>query len=265
MSRSQKSIISILLLSSIIPFFQNCTPRSAQSLSKDQASSLNQSLTGGEGYDGKITYINRPEGGFCADGLPLRSIIQMKGDSGQILRENCVDIQPKEVTRSGLDLMLHNLANAVHDKQVFDLLSAETTPESSESLSTKYFCRGRYENKNNKQMQVADVMIRYKQDGKLAHSARVIMAVYSPEGKLLETLDTGGLELRNIETEVEGRVKYVTPVIGRHSITLWIDKTGSKKTGKLSLIDLPYQGRDLEKPYNFRDFERVIQNLECVE
>ncbi|HMN68693.1 MAG TPA: hypothetical protein PKC28_09145 [Bdellovibrionales bacterium] len=193
----------------------------------------------------------------------MRGIIEVSQGKPRITRASCAEITPLPVSQEEIALMPHNPGNAVHGAHVFDRLTARTDPGAGDALLTKYLCRGRYENKTKHEMQVADVMVRYKQDGKLAHSAAVIMAVYDKEGRLRETLESGDLELRNIETGVEGRVKYVTPVIGRHAITLWIDKDGEKRTGKLSFLDLPYPGRELEKDYNFRDFERVIQNLDC--
>jgi hypothetical protein len=162
-----------------------------------------------------------------------------------------------------IGLMIHNLDNAIHADRAFDRLRDEVDPLNIDALATKFLCRGTYPNKNTKESQTADVIIKYIETSNVPQTAQVIMAVYSPTGDLVSTLDSGELKLKQIETDVQNRVKFVTPIVGRHSITLWIDKVGQNRTGKLSFIDLPYEGRDKEPDYNYRDYERVIQNLTC--
>lgn len=263
MSRSRLTYIFILLL--VLLPFQNCTPTGQVGRAQSAASSGPQerTLAGGQGYDGKVSYISRAFEHSCADGDPVRAKIEVLDGKAQIVREACTDVAPIPVTLDEIALMTHNPNNAIHGDRVFDLLEDRTNPLDPEAVSTKYMCRGRYPNKSTGELQVADVMIRYKNGGALAFSAQVIMAVYDKAGVLKTTLNSGELELRNIDTSVPGRVKYVTSIVGRHAITLWIDKSGDPKTGKLSFIDLPYAGRQNESGYNFRDYERVIQSLQC--
>jgi hypothetical protein len=267
-----RKLIFVMLTTAVLLPFNNCSYSGMQSqkdLSSSQSGKNHETSSamagGGTGYDGKQTYINL-RSDKCPDGSRVQTQMTLTPQSVvSISRENCTDLrQPREVSREEAGIMPHNQDNALFSERAFDLLSEITDPSQASALETKFLCRGRYENKSTKQMQVADVIIKYAQGGSFAYSARVIMAVYNPDGALHERLDSGELVLRNISTEVEGRVKYVTPIVGRFSITIWIDKTGvEKRTGKLSFIDLPYAGREREDSYNYRNYERVIQNLEC--
>ena len=267
MMKFVKFLILLLMLTGTLLPFQNCSMTSPDAKKADLSSKKTGSNSlsgGGTGYDGKLTFVNRSSS-TCSDGSNIKSALRVTGQNElRQLRENCQDLSSNRIlTNQDVNLMAHNEDNVVHGKHVFDALNEQTDPDLENSVSTKYLCRGSYPNKNNKQMQVADVMIKYAQGGTLAHSARVIMAVYNEDGSLFERLDSGEIALRNISTQVEGRVKYVTSIEGRYGITLWIDKIGEFPTGKLSFIDLPYQGRDKEDNYNFREYERVIQNLNC--
>lgn len=216
-----------------------------------------KAVGGGTGYDGKI-YVNLDKENLCPDGTHVRSKVEVTEAGSHLVRDNCSQITPQAVSTQELNLYSFNLSNAVLNGRVFDLRLDEQDPN-----STQWLCRGQQVRKPTGEPQYADVIIRHVNLNPLAESARVIMAVYNTDGTLKAKLDSDFLKLRNITTEVEGRVKYVTPIVGRFGITLWIDKEGYPKTGKLSFIELPYEGRDKEPDYNFRDYERVIQNLTC--
>jgi hypothetical protein len=233
----------------LLLFFQNCSFKALAPKSMASSVSADKSDVGGTGYDGKI-YIARGAVA-CGDGAQVSSVIEVNdAGSANLVRKNCEDLaQPEAHSLAEIGLMAHNEDNAMLANQLFDRLSDETTPGAPGSIYTKFLCRGIYD-KDSKGQQVADVMIKYTQGSETASAARVIFASYNASGILQYKSDSGSLPLKNISTQVAGRVKYVSGEVGDFEITLWIDKTGDEtRTGKLIYID--------------SSGEHTIQNLNC--
>lgn len=81
-----------VLFSALVLFFQNCTvaPR-FQSAAPDSSSKGN-----GTGYEGK-SYVNLDVNGECGDREKIKGRIEINDEGqGQVLRANCVDLDPPE-------------------------------------------------------------------------------------------------------------------------------------------------------------------------
>ena len=114
------------------------------------------------------------------------------------------------------------------------------------------------------EFQVADLVLSHSDNAELADRASVIMAIYDKNGKYLRTLSTAEVSVRNLSTGAKNRLKYESGIQGLYGLTIWIDKSDVAKTAKFSLIELPYEGRDKEPGYKDEDYQRNIQNLNCV-
>jgi len=129
--RAAKSILILITLAGIL----SCSPTGRSSAGSD---SSNKPLSGNGGtYDGKpISYVAIRDAATCADGGNVEARITVSPSAGaQVTRENCADVTARPVEIAKLNIMPHNLGNAIFERQVFDKEIPALKP-------TDFLCRG---------------------------------------------------------------------------------------------------------------------------
>lgn len=164
--------------------FVNCIDLNGK---KDSISSSN-----GEGYGGMTArFGNRKLDSVCPDGKPYQSIIELHKASAtaQILREDCLDIQPRTVSASDVSYLEHQQDHLIYRERVFDQLN-----QSGKSL---YLCRGQGPDPATGKLAVVDAII-YVDDAQaaLSYRGRVVLGVYGDSGQLESQHDTGEIPVR---------------------------------------------------------------------
>lgn len=119
----------------LLLFFQNCKFEQAF---ESAGLSAQNSLGGGDGYDGKL-FVNRVTENLCPDGSDVRSIIGIKADgSAEALRLNCQERRNEPLTLADDAYMPHNPENLIFDRKAFDV-----DPKiSKDPRQTVWLCRG---------------------------------------------------------------------------------------------------------------------------
>ncbi|MBX3019956.1 MAG: hypothetical protein KF767_18860 [Bdellovibrionaceae bacterium] len=124
----------LLLLPSLL-VFQNCVLENAF---QAQLPGMQESLGGGDGYDGKL-FVNRVTEDLCPDGSDVRSIIGVKADgAAEALRLNCQERRNEPVTLARDAYMPHNPENLIFEDKTFD----RDPKESGDVRRTTWLCRG---------------------------------------------------------------------------------------------------------------------------
>jgi hypothetical protein len=123
------SIFSVISVFALLLVFQNCSGSSSSS----QSPSITTRQNNGEGYRGKLTYINR---GSCGGAEMVKSRIEVSADrqSALMLRRDCVDITPEYLNTMDFDLAFYNLDNLLFTNRTFDL--------EKQNLYSRFLCRG---------------------------------------------------------------------------------------------------------------------------
>ncbi len=138
--------------------------------SKDSASQEVKASGNGTSYDGKMRYVARSaEANVCADGAATKTVVEIDDQGAAwMTRKNCADVKPIAIDFGSLNLMGHNLSNAILDGHVLD-------QDRPELQFTSRLCRGSQQREfiEGKYMVVADTVIR---PAKVANSVQPFTA-----------------------------------------------------------------------------------------
>ncbi len=127
------SLIGLVVVS-LSALFHNCSYPEKKDGSAQPTGNLGIDLASqnGEGYRGKLTYVNR---GSCGTSIDVRSRIEVvDGKTASVLRENCVDVVPYPIDPLSLAIMPYNLDHALRTDRLFDREATAKT--------TTFLCRG---------------------------------------------------------------------------------------------------------------------------
>lgn len=125
--------------------FQNCEVSSSPKSKVPQKTSTSGQIYGnGEGYAGKQEFARYDLNNQCGnsdtgDGLPdiLDQITRVNNDL-YLTRENCQDIEPRPITRSGFDQRDYNPEHAIYSEGLFQSVDDVINT----NMVTQLLCRG---------------------------------------------------------------------------------------------------------------------------
>lgn len=234
-SHIQNMLLLCVCGGAVALLFQNCAdPGAAKNPGKYFVRKGN-----GDGYGGKLTsYVNIDLHQACADGSNEKSKIQVNKVEAKayVVREDCRNIQAKEIPLAGTGLMPHNASVLFYQTRVFNL-------QDSDGGVSNIVCRGKWWDGARNENLAADAVISYAADDvtnsapdlRSKSHARVILGVYDAEWKLLETHDSNEVSVTAVNFD-PGHISFLSqPSLGNGKMFA-LDIVTSNFIGSLSYI-----------------------------
>lgn len=233
--RSFKRILTLTacILALTIPF-QNCSKGPGES--KPSEGIILKGGGNGDGYGGKVTYLNVATNEAACSDSGARSAIEVDANgNAALVRDNCQDITAQSVTIN--DLMQHNLAYLTFGGRLFQhFVSTEPV--------TGLFCRGNAVNPWGAH-NIMDGMIQTEANQSLRATVKV--GQYDSSGELIQAYEAVNVAVTEITLPGGGKNYSGKDANGVEVFKMILSKVNGRWQGQMNYIVKPGD-KDAGKP-----------------
>lgn len=184
-----KFFLALTGLLSFAVIYQNCSGGFANSSNSLESNGQFSASGNGEGYTGKLSFVNFDVDGECGDIGAIRSAIDVIEGIPYLVKDNCRDIDAIKLGPDKVIAEPHNPHNLIFSDRIFDISTAE--------VPSSLLCKGEAADPHDGLINKADVAIKAKtSNGQTIYMGRVLVGVYTLQGELLRTYDSEDIPVK---------------------------------------------------------------------